>query len=530
MSAFRQSRAFGRCLAPFLPFTLAPLLCGLAATAAAQDGVPCPAEPTMMAVAYGDAVTCAHQGAADTDVFTFAGVTGEVIVVNALGACVTLSSPAGPSVEACAATLRNRIDAVLEASGTYTITTRVGPFTVAAYTVAVERLLPPSPGARLLHYEETVTDHINVAGDIDLFWFNGAVNDTISVLASTTAIMPPCLELIAPDNARSTACGFGQSHEIQVTLHQPGPHAILVRQGDTIAFSAAWLYSLRVRCLSGTCNTPPLPPTGLTGSVSTFATSLSWIAPSSGRPPTSYVVEAGTTSGATDVLLFDTLSPSTTLRAPGIPNGTYFVRVRSRNPVGTSGPSNEITISGPAGCALPPAPATFTAAASGLLVTLQWAAVAGGTTSYIVEAGSAPGGTDVANVDVGLTTQLTTPAPAGIYFVRIRARNACGLGAPSNEVRLVVGCAGPPSPPSTLSATVAGDVVTLTWPAAAGEPTAYSIEVGSAPGLSDLLIFDAGSRLTFAGKAPRGTYFVRVRARNACGASAPSVEQIVVVP
>ena len=92
-----------------------------------------------------------------------------------------------------------------------------------------------------------------------------------------------------------------------------------------------------------------VPPSGLTGTVSTYATSLSWTAPGAGGAVTSYVVEAGTSSGGTNVVALDTLSTGTTFRAPGIPNGTYFVRVKPRDAAGTSAASNEITIAAAAG-------------------------------------------------------------------------------------------------------------------------------------------------------------------------------------
>jgi hypothetical protein len=35
-------------------------------------------------------------------------------------------------------------------------------------------------------------------------------------------------------------------------------------------------------------------------------------------------------------------------------------------------------------------------------------------------------------------TSVGTPAPPGTYFVRIRAQNACGTSAPSNEQAITV--------------------------------------------------------------------------------------------
>jgi hypothetical protein len=509
---------------------LAVLLAVAARPAVAQDGIPCPAEPTNMAIVYGDAVTCSFQPGDATDTFTFAGVSGEVIVVLSPLACVALAGPSGATVETCPTNLVSaRLDAVLTETGTHTLITRPGGF-VTQYSFALERLLPASPLARAMNYGETAADHINIAGDVDTFSFVGGVNDVVSIVVSTAATPSPCVELIAPNNTRSAACLQATSNRIQVILQQPGTYTTLVRQRDAQSFPGTWLYSVELQCLSGACNTAPLPPVGLTGVVSNFFTRLTWSAPTAGRPPTSYVVEAGTASGGTDVSAFDTQSTSTTFVAPGVPNGTYFVRVRSKNSVGTSGPSNEIAISGSTGCALPSAPGGFTASAAGLQVSLQWAAASGNPTSYVLEAGSSPGSANLASFDLGLATQFSTSAPPGTYFLRVRARNACGLGPASNEVTLVVGCSAPPGAPPAFTASASNRVVTLSWTAAAGQPSSYIVEVGSATGLSNLANFDAGNVLTLSGGAPPGTYFVRVRARNDCGTSGPSIERVVVVP
>jgi hypothetical protein len=524
VALFRASAFHVRTLAVCL------FLLGLAARpVAAQDGIACPAEPTNMAIAYGDAVTCTFQPGDATDTFTFDGVAGEVIVAVSPLACIALAAPSGATVETCPTNLVSaRLDAVLTETGTHSLITRPGGF-VTQYTFALERLQPASPRARSMNYGDTATDQIHIAGDVDTFSFQGGANDVVAIAASTTLTPWPCIELIAPNNTRSAACLQMTTNQLQIVLQQSGTYTVLVRQRDGQAFPGTWMYAVELQCVSGACNTAPLPPTGLTGTVSNLSTSLAWSAPGSGRPPTSYVVEAGTTSGGTDVSTFDTMSPSASFVAPGVPNGTYFVRVRSRNAVGTSGPSNEITISGSTGCPLPSAPGSFAASAAGLIASFQWAAASGNPTSYVLEAGSSSGSANLASVDLGLTTQFSSPAPAGTYFLRVRARNGCGAGPASNEVMLVVGCSGPPDAPPTLTASASNGVVTLVWTTAPGQPSSYIVEAGSASALSNLANFDVGNLLTVSGGTPPGTYFVRVRARNACGTSAPSIERMVTV-
>jgi hypothetical protein len=78
----------------------------------------------------------------------------------------------------------------------------------------------------------------------------------------------------------------------------------------------------------------------------------------------------------------------------------------------------------------PPAP-SFNV--SGNLLTLSWSDSLGAL-EYIVEAGSASGLCDVYNASVGQLLSVTGRAPTGRYFVRLRARNAVGVSAASNEV------------------------------------------------------------------------------------------------
>jgi predicted phage tail protein len=57
----------------------------------------------------------------------------------------------------------------------------------------------------------------------------------------------------------------------------------------------------------------------------------------------------------------------------------------------------------------------------------------------VLEAGSATGLSNLASVAIGpATTFSTSGVPAGSYFVRVRAVNAAGSSAVSNEVIVVV--------------------------------------------------------------------------------------------
>jgi predicted phage tail protein len=244
--------------------------------------------------------------------------------------------------------------------------------------------------------------------------------------------------------------------------------------------------------------------------------------------------------------VFDTGSLATSYTAFGVGAGTYFVRIRAANASGQSPASNDaVAIVGsgatPTGVAPPAPPLGLVTSANGANVSLAWnrSPVGGAPTFYVVEAGSAPGRSDLANFSTGspLPSFSASGVGAGTYFVRVRAGNALGLSAASNEAVLIVGasdslpCGAVPGAPSGLQSVVNGSTVSMFWGAAAGSPTSYIVEAGSFPGGSDLALSDTGSaasQFTAEGVGP-GTYFVRVRARNACGSGNASNEVTIVV-
>lgn len=185
----------------------------------------------------------------------------------------------------------------------------------------------------------------------------------------------------------------------------------------------------------------------------------------------------------------------------------------------------------------PHPPQSVVANVNGNTVTLTWGApsTGGAPSSYIVEAALSPGGSAIAAFSIAATSLTVTSVPSGTYYVRVRAANADGTSAPSNEVTLVVPsgttCFSSPDAPLNLTSAVFGQLVTLTWTAPAGvcAATTYSIQVGSSPGVTNLAVINVGATTTLSASAPPGVYYARVIALNAFGASTPSNEVVITV-
>jgi Fibronectin type III domain/Uncharacterized protein conserved in bacteria (DUF2135) len=182
------------------------------------------------------------------------------------------------------------------------------------------------------------------------------------------------------------------------------------------------------------------------------------------------------------------------------------------------------------------APTNFRASVTGSTVRLDWDRVLEAVTTHQIEAGSAPGLSNLAVFNTGsaATTLTVNNVPAGVYYARVRAIGPDNVpGPPSNEITVSVGsCSGPPAAPTNLAAQITGNQVTLTWaPSGGNAASSYIVEAGSSSGQSNVVVFDTGNAAsTLGATAPNGTYYVRLRGRNACGAGAASNEVIVSVP
>jgi hypothetical protein len=189
-------------------------------------------------------------------------------------------------------------------------------------------------------------------------------------------------------------------------------------------------------------------------------------------------------------------------------------------------------LSGGAGAPGPPLrPAV---SVSGNRVRVSWSSPVSGDAvhEYLVSAGPEFGSERHGAFRVAAGShELAGEAPDGLHFVRVAGRNASGTGPPSHDVWFQVGvCESPPDAPVDPTAASTTDpngvmTVRLTWqPRLTGcLPTAWIIDIGRAPGTSDVATVETpATQASFVGQGPAGPYHARVRGRNAAGFGASS--------
>ena len=281
--------------------------------------------------------------------------------------------------------------------------------------------------------------------------------------------------------------------------------------------------------------TVPRAPTTPEVSVNGSSVHVRWSRSPMGSAPEGYVIEGGSAPGRQDLANFSTGSSDTDYAADGLAAGTYFLRMRSANAHGVSQASDEFAFTvGAATCTAPPLPPLdVTTAVVGNDVTLSWRESPESiVTRYVLRAGDVSGASNLATRDVGLVTSVTVGAPSGAFFLTLIAVNDCGTSVASEETVAVVGGAPvPPGRPFNLEALVTGSSVVLSWaaPTIGTGPFEYIVEVGSAPGLSNIMVSSRTATGLSAAGVPPGVYYVRTRAVGVAGTGPGSNEVAVVV-
>jgi hypothetical protein len=404
-------------------------------------------------------------------------------------------------------------DGVLTTQRTFTFT--VSPVNDAPSFVALAPLVSTTTGVPVA-FNVTVTDPDTAGASL-----------TFTLTSANAMLLPANGIGIMPTATTDTSRTF------QVTLTPTagltGTSALTLTAGDGASTTVAAV-AFNVTAVTA----PPQAPTAVSATATFTSVTWSWTPALTGSAPNSFVLEMGTAT-ATTTLPTQTVAWPTTSLTTVLPAGTYYARVRAVNGLGTSPPSPETSIVVSEPSLVPGPPVNFWARTVGRTVSFSWSAAANGAiaTSYTIEAGSAPGLSNLAQLATGTpATSFDVPnVPAGTYWVRVRGSNAAGTGAPSEDVAIVVGastgCVGLPGAPVLLPPVTSGTGVALQWnaPTTGSLATGYVLMAGSAPGASDLAFFNTGSAATsLAASASAGRYFVRVAASGACGIGPASNE------
>ena len=349
--------------------------------------------------------------------------------------------------------------------------------------------------------------------------------------AATTWATPTGLSFVG--GGSTTRCSDTSSPTGRITIVYSDPCGEISNSGGTLAIGGAYYTSSGGVTFNGTAFNRATSGFIVNNDSSSATTLLT----NSGCFASVETHELGHVLGLahsanTSAIMFESVSFSACSSAPIPISADDIAGIRSIYVSGAPTPSSA-----------PGAPTGLTTSSSGSNVTISWAAPTSGgaPTAYTIEAGSSSGASNLANFSTGstATTFSAGGVGAGSYFIRVKATNAAGTSPASNESLLAVGggggpCTGAPGAPSGFTLTGnSGGTVSFSWTASAGSPTTYIIEAGSSPGSANLVPGSdlGGTATTFtATSVGRGTYFVRLRAKNTCGTSGVSNEVTLIVP
>lgn len=241
---------------------------------------------------------------------------------------------------------------------------------------------------------------------------------------------------LSPGTTSGTAQTMNQS--LRVSPVGPGRYYVRVRAANAYGVSNASEEIAVVVRGDGGDGSMPTAPGFLSGWMSGARLTLTWGTPSVGGPADRYLVEVGVATGQTSLRL-SVAGPAFTYQP--VPEGVYFLRVRSVNAAGVSPPSEEVRLHVGNVPSPPFAPWILDPLVIGGTVTLEWMSPPwqGPVTSHLLAIGSATGLTNLGLVNVGDATSLVVPGvPPGAYYVRVHTVNAVGASIASEEIEVVV--------------------------------------------------------------------------------------------
>jgi len=314
----------------------------------------------------------------------------------------------------------------------------------------------------------------------------------------------------------------------------PGPH-----DGPATILANTWAHGFRqpyqrVVSIGGrlvTITQPagvPAAPT-LEAAVEGDRVRLTWI-PGFGSGITSFQIR-GAVLGSPTTPVASVGASLRTWTSPPLGPGSYALEIAAANDGGLGPVSNLVTFSIGV-VSRPEAPIGFAAIVVDNRVAFAWQPGATGPapSGYIVEAAAEGAATFAEVARTSGASLVVARAPIGNWQARVRAITAGGAGLSSAPVSFTTStCTLPPAPPQQPWSLWTPPAFTVQWASPlAGSVDDYVLEIGSTSGGADLgRIVVPGDRLSVTQAVASIRAFVRIRARNACGESAPSAEVVV---
>ena len=260
---------------------------------------------------------------------------------------------------------------------------------------------------------------------------------------------------------------------------------------------------------------------------------LAWGAATDNVGVVRYDVYRGTSTGFTPSTANRIAQPTGTSFVDTVAPGTYFYKVAAEDAAGNIGPaSNEASGVVTVDTTPPSAPTSLGRTVAGSTVNLTWTASTDdvGVVRYNVHRGTSAGFTADASNRIGQPT-ATSFSDAGLaigtYYYKVTAEDAAGNLSPvSNEVSATVADATAPSAPGTVTASVAGSTVNLSWAAATDNVGVlrYNVHRGTVstftPSAANRVGQPTGTSFSDT-SVPAGSWFYKVTAEDAAGNVGP---------
>ncbi|MBM4253813.1 MAG: fibronectin type III domain-containing protein, partial [Deltaproteobacteria bacterium] len=257
--------------------------------------------------------------------------------------------------------------------------------------------------------------------------------------------------------------------------------------------------------LDKTVPNTPTAPTGPSPFTNSATVVFNWTNPgdnAEGSGVASYNVQIGTTSGGSNVFSGNVRGLSKSIT--GSDRDVYYARVQTVDYGGNvspySGSSASVTIDlvAPNQPDAPTAPSSLSNSDS---LTFSWSSPGdnlggSGITSYNVQIGTTPGGSDVFNGNVvGATSKTVAVTNGNVYYARVQAVDSAGntslWSSDSNSVTVDLVAPDQPAAPTTTNYFTRITRFTFSWVAPADNPggtgvARYNVRIGTTPGGTDI--------------------------------------------